>query len=172
MNIIIRQVIDFGSSCFSYKSGFTYVQSRYYRAPEILLGLPYDHAVDMWSLGCILAELYTGSPLFPATDENELLEFFHLIIGTPPKSMLKEAKKYNKFYTKEGQLIRSNNSRLVNCSSKPYPIEEAVNSDDPEFIDFLKKCLIIDNERRYTPEIALRHPWLARDQPPIALFTQ
>jgi serine/threonine protein kinase len=78
------KVIDFGSSCFNYKSGFTYVQSRYYRAPEILLGLPYTQAVDMWSFGCIMAELMTGRPLFPALDENELLEFMVMIIGQPP----------------------------------------------------------------------------------------
>ena len=77
------KIIDFGSSCFSYKSGFTYVQSRYYRAPEIVLELPYTQAADMWSFGCILAELLTGRPLFPAVDENELLEFFIMMIGVP-----------------------------------------------------------------------------------------
>lgn len=47
------------------------------------MGLPYDSAVDMWSFGCIMAELLTGRPLFPGIDENELLEFFILIIGPP-----------------------------------------------------------------------------------------
>ena len=73
MNI---KLIDFGASCQDYQSGFFYVQSRYYRAPEILLGVPYDHAVDMWSLGCIVYELITSKPLFPGLDENEQLEFF------------------------------------------------------------------------------------------------
>jgi serine/threonine protein kinase len=70
------KVIDFGSSCFNYKDGFSYVQSRYYRAPEIVLGLPYTCAADMWSLGCIVAEMVMGRPLFPAIDENELVECF------------------------------------------------------------------------------------------------
>ena len=39
---------------------YTYIQSRFYRSPEVILGLPYDEAIDMWSFGCILAELYTG----------------------------------------------------------------------------------------------------------------
>ncbi|VDQ04187.1 unnamed protein product [Trichobilharzia regenti] len=53
------KVIDFGSACHSSKAvQNTYLQSRYYRAPEILLGLPFDEAIDMWSLGCVLAELF------------------------------------------------------------------------------------------------------------------
>ena len=94
-------MIDFGSSCFNCKTGFTYVQSRYYRAPEILMGLPYTQAVDMWSFGCIMAELLTGRPLFPALDENELLEFILLIIGQPPQYMIDRAKKRSKFYNRD-----------------------------------------------------------------------
>jgi serine/threonine protein kinase len=101
------KVIDFGSSCFSYKQGFSYVQSRYYRAPEIVLGLPYSCAADMWSLGCIVAELKTGRPLFPACDENELLEFLVMIIDLPPSEMIEKGRKKNKFFDKNSRLIRS-----------------------------------------------------------------
>ena len=45
------KVIDFGSSCFSDQRIYTYIQSRFYRAPEIVLGIPYNFAIDMWSLG-------------------------------------------------------------------------------------------------------------------------
>ena len=82
------KLIDFGASCQDCSTGFFYVQSRYYRAPEIVLGVQYDHAVDMWSLGCIVYELITGKPLFPARDENELLEFFILTLGRVPEKML------------------------------------------------------------------------------------
>lgn len=75
--------MDFGSACTDYTTGFKYVQSRFYRCPEIVLGLPYSHGVDMWSLGCILVELVTGVPLFPAHDENELLELIRVRIGMP-----------------------------------------------------------------------------------------
>ena len=68
------KVVDFGSSCTSYKTGFRYVQSRFYRCPEIVMGLPYDCAVDMWSFGCIISELALGRPIFPSRDENEHLE--------------------------------------------------------------------------------------------------
>lgn len=48
---------------------FHYIQSRFYRSPEVLLGIPYDLAIDMWSLGCILVEMHTGEPLFSGKDE-------------------------------------------------------------------------------------------------------
>lgn len=57
-------MIDFGSSCFTTDQLSSYVQSRSYRAPEVILGLPYGQKVDVWSLGCILAELLSGYVLF------------------------------------------------------------------------------------------------------------
>ena len=71
-NVMLRQpnrsiikVIDFGSSCMTDERIYTYIQSRFYRAPEVIMGLPYGTPIDMWSFGCILAELFTGYPLFP-----------------------------------------------------------------------------------------------------------
>jgi len=64
------KIIDFGSGCFLGQQLYTYIQSRYYRAPEIILGVDYDCAIDMWSMACILFELFQGIPLF--TGENEV----------------------------------------------------------------------------------------------------
>lgn len=55
------RIIDFGSSCYVNDRTYNYIQSRFYRAPEILLGLEYGTPIDMWSLGCIVAELITGN---------------------------------------------------------------------------------------------------------------
>ena len=81
-NILLRspdksgiKIIDFGSSCFKNERIYTYIQSRFYRAPEVILRLPYSEKVDMWSFGCILVELYTGEPLFPGNNEQEQLEY-------------------------------------------------------------------------------------------------
>ena len=49
---------------------YTYIQSRYYRAPEVILGVRYSPAIDMWSFGCVIAELWTGYPLFPGENED------------------------------------------------------------------------------------------------------
>ena len=64
------------------------------------MGCHYDFGVDTWSLGCIIYELITGQPLFPANDENELLEYFYITIGQIPDHMLWQAKKYKQFYKK------------------------------------------------------------------------
>ena len=65
----VLKVVDFGSGCFTKDQIYTYVQSRYYRAPEVILRIPYTPKVDIWSVGCILAELFTGNPLFPGNNE-------------------------------------------------------------------------------------------------------
>lgn len=92
----------------------------------------------MWSFGCILAELHTGRPLFPALDENELLEFFVLLIGKPPIHMIHQAKKRHKFFHLDDRLIPSQKSRLVNADQSEFSLREALgNTEDREFLDFL-----------------------------------
>ena len=66
------KVIDLGSSCFISDHLSSYVQSRSYRAPEVILGLPYDQKIDIWSFGCILAELLTGSVLFQVSKKQPI----------------------------------------------------------------------------------------------------
>ncbi|XP_065672258.1 homeodomain-interacting protein kinase 1-like [Hydra vulgaris] len=64
------KVVDYGSATHTSKAvASSYLQSRYYRAPEIILGLPFDEAIDMWSLGCVAAELFLGWPLYPGPSE-------------------------------------------------------------------------------------------------------
>ena len=76
------KLIDFGSACFDRHTVFSYIQSRYYRAPEVLLGLtPYDSAIDMWSLGCICAELIVGHPLFPGNSQFDQLRRIFQTLG-------------------------------------------------------------------------------------------
>lgn len=82
------KLIDFGSSCFSHERIYTYIQSRFYRAPEIILGIPYTTGIDIWSFGCILAELYSGYPVFPGENENDQLGLILEICGMPPMEVL------------------------------------------------------------------------------------
>lgn len=104
-NILFRQptrsaikVIDFGSSCRRDQQVYVYIQSRFYRSPEVILGLGYTQAIDMWSLGCILVEMHTGVPLFAGRDESDQMRRFVTLKGLPPRAMLEKGKKTKHFF--------------------------------------------------------------------------
>lgn len=82
------KVIDFGSACHEHQTVYTYIQSRFYRSPEVILGLPYSASIDMWSLGCIAAELFLGLPLFPGASNYDQMARIVETLGAPPRHML------------------------------------------------------------------------------------
>ena len=77
---------------------YTYIQSRFYRSPEVILGMNYNMAIDMWSLGCILAELYTGYPIFPGENEQEQLSCIMEVLGVPDKEMINRSSRKRLFF--------------------------------------------------------------------------
>ena len=82
-------IADFGSGTLDEEIVYTYIQSRFYRAPEIMLGVfPYTQAIDMWSMGCMIIELFTGFPLFPGTNEKEQMQLLIDVIGMVPNNVL------------------------------------------------------------------------------------
>ncbi|PWN47223.1 hypothetical protein IE53DRAFT_261428 [Violaceomyces palustris] len=92
------KLVDFGSACHEKQTVYTYIQSRFYRSPEVLLGLPYSSAIDMWSLGCIAVELFLGLPLFPGTSEyNQVCRIVEML-GLPPSWMLEQGKQTGEFF--------------------------------------------------------------------------
>ncbi|KAJ7670976.1 kinase-like domain-containing protein [Mycena rosella] len=100
------KIIDFSSSCLEHEKVYTYIQSRYYRSPEVILGMNYHMAIDMWSLGCILAELYTGRPIFPGENEQEQLSRIMEVLGTPTRNLSTAAPGRNSFSIPTGSLVR------------------------------------------------------------------
>jgi len=92
------KLIDFGSACFVGKAAHTYIQSRFYRSPEVLIGLDYDTAIDMWSLGCVAAELFLGLPILPGIHEHDQLGRICEMIGKIPDWMLEHGKKSSKYF--------------------------------------------------------------------------
>ena len=95
-------MIDFGSASHVSKAvQSTYLQSRYYRAPEILLGLPFCESIDIWSLGCVMAELFLGWPLYPGSSEYDQLRYICQTQGTPPEHMLRAATKTSRFFNRD-----------------------------------------------------------------------
>lgn len=188
-NILLKQpgrsglkVIDFGSSCYDHQRIYTYIQSRFYRAPEVILGGKYGMPIDMWSFGCILAELLTGYPLFPGEDEADQLACTMEILGMPPQKLLDACKRTRTFFSSR------NHPRYCTVSTNPdgtvqygsgrskrgkirgppgsKELSKALKCcDDPLLLDFLQRCLEWDPAVRMTPPQALRHGWLRRRLP-------
>lgn len=84
------KLIDFGSACIEGQSTFSYIQSRFYRSPEVLIGINYDSAIDMWSLGCVAAELFLGLPILPGFHEHDQLVRIVDMIGMLPEWVLEQ----------------------------------------------------------------------------------
>uniref|UniRef100_A0A2K6FEY7 Homeodomain interacting protein kinase 3 n=1 Tax=Propithecus coquereli TaxID=379532 RepID=A0A2K6FEY7_PROCO len=102
------KVIDFGSASHVSKTVCsTYLQSRYYRAPEIILGLPFCEAIDMWSLGCVIAELFLGWPLYPGALEYDQIRYISQTQGLPGEQLLNVGTKSTRFFCKETDMTHS-----------------------------------------------------------------
>ena len=188
-NVLLKQqgrsgikVIDFGSSCYEHQRIYTYIQSRFYRAPEVVLGARYGMPIDMWSFGCILSELLTGYPLFPGEDEGDQLACVIELLGMPPEKLLESSKRAKNFISSKGYpryctvttipdgstVLTGGRSRHGKTRGPPASkdfVTALKGCDDPLFIDFLKKCLEWDPAQRMIPSQALRHPWLRRRLP-------
>ncbi|KAL0592472.1 hypothetical protein ABG067_000036 [Albugo candida] len=116
------KIIDFGSSCFSHEQLYHYIQSRYYRAPEVLLGMKYTYAIDMWSLGCILVEMHTGKPLFKGADQHDQLRRITLVLGMFPQHFIEQTPSmYRREYFDEARVVEGDKVihqyRLKDCKS-------------------------------------------------------
>lgn len=176
------QVIDFGSSCFESQRVYTYIQSRFYRAPEVILGAKYGRAIDMWSLGCILAELLSGHALFPGENESDQLACIIEVLGMPSKTLMANSKRAKTFFSPKGYprycTVRTMSDGMVvliggqSRRGKPRgpPCSKSLSKaldgcKDPLFLNFIRGCLEWDAEKRLTPAEALKHPWLRRRLP-------
>jgi len=138
--------------------------------------------IDMWSLGCILAELLTGYPLLPGEDENDQLALIIELLGMPPPKILENSKRARNFFSSKGhprycqvtQLLDGTTVLSAGRSKRGKPRgppgsrtwQQALkNQGDDLFIDFLKRCLDWDPDARMSPQQALKHMWLRRRLP-------
>lgn len=155
------KVIDFGSSCYTHQRIYTYIQSRFYRSPEVILGLPYGPPIDMWSFGCILAELYTGYPIFPGENEIEQLACIMEVLDVPPDNVVGHASRKRLFFDSKGnpRCITNSKGRKRRPGSKD--LTSILKNCDPVFVNFVSRCLEWDPNKRMTPDEAHRHEWFA-----------
>ena len=98
------KLIDFGSACYAERPMHMYIQSRFYRSPEVLLGMRYSTQIDMWSMGAIVGELFLGLPLFPGETEYNQLARIVKMCGVPPDAMLSAAPNATKFFERVAPL--------------------------------------------------------------------
>ncbi|XP_070827966.1 homeodomain-interacting protein kinase 3a [Chaetodon trifascialis] len=185
------KVIDFGSASHVSKAVCsTYLQSRYYRAPEIILGLPFSEAIDMWSLGCVIAELFLGWPLYPGALEYDQIRYISQTQGLPVEQLLNKGTKTSRFFSKESDSpyaswrlktteeheketgLKSKEARKyifsclddiahVNLVLSPDNSDmQAEKVDRREFVSLLKCMLQITAEDRTVPSSVLNHPFL------------
>lgn len=151
------KIIDFGSACEKSSPIFTYIQSRYYRAPEVILELQYTEKIDIWSLGCILFELYTGMPLFIGENEPDQLCRFVEVVGEFPASMVKDSPRKSELFDSLGRLLEIERQQVLPGSRR---LSILLKNADPGFIDFLNSCLQLNPKTRTDAGKALWHPWV------------
>ncbi|CAI4233205.1 unnamed protein product [Auanema sp. JU1783] len=177
------KIIDFGSSCQTGHRIYQYIQSRFYRSPEVLLGIDYDTKIDMWSLGCILVEMHTGEPLFAGASEVDQMMKIVEVLGIPPKHLLDRGTKTHKYfdmmedglyYCKKIRDEYKNNYKppgyrklqdILGVSSGGPGGRRAGESghsfeDYMKFKDLIKRMLHFDPASRISPYYAVRHPFL------------
>eukprot|EP01017_Pseudomicrothorax_dubius_P043921 TRINITY_DN7381_c0_g3_i3.p1 TRINITY_DN7381_c0_g3~~TRINITY_DN7381_c0_g3_i3.p1 ORF type:complete len:416 (+),score=128.33 TRINITY_DN7381_c0_g3_i3:135-1382(+) len=128
-----------------------YVATRWYRAPELLLAhKDYSPSVDIWSVGCILAELLRRKPFLPGVDTKNQLELIIDLLGTPSEADIEKIPK-----EKTRKMIRNMPKKACKDFNQLFP------GANPKAIDLIKKLLSFDPDRRITVEEALRHEYLA-----------
>jgi len=112
------KICDFGSACFVDECDppTPYLVSRFYRAPEIILGLSYGPPIDMWSLGCCLFELYTGKVAFPGRNNNEMLRLFQELKGSFPMKMIRKSPFRHQYFDTSGNFLQAS----LQCQKKRH----------------------------------------------------
>uniref|UniRef100_A0A3Q0R2B4 mitogen-activated protein kinase n=1 Tax=Amphilophus citrinellus TaxID=61819 RepID=A0A3Q0R2B4_AMPCI len=132
------KILDFGLARHTDDEMTGYVATRWYRAPEIMLNwMHYNKTVDIWSVGCIMAELLTGRALFPGTDHIDQLKLIMLLVGKPGPELLMK--------------ISSDSVYMLACF---------------EAVDLLEKMLVLDTDKRITAAEALAHSYFAQYHDP------
>ncbi|KAK3990996.1 putative Serine/threonine-protein kinase prp4 [Cladorrhinum sp. PSN332] len=164
-----------------------YLVSRFYRAPEIILGMPYDYGVDMWSIGCTLYELYTGKILFTGDSNNQMLKNIMEIRGKFSPKLYRRGQLSHMHFDEQGNFISVERDKILGKTTvRTLPVvkptrdlrtrllaassgmTDAETRELNHFIDLLERCLTLNPDKRLTPAEALRHPFFPQRMHPPA----
>ncbi|XP_060175414.1 uncharacterized protein LOC132606093 [Lycium barbarum] len=173
----VLKLCDFGNAMFAAvgKNDVTpYLVSHFYRAPEIILGLPYDHSMDIWSVGCCLFELYAGKILFPGCSNNEMLRLHMELKGPFPKKILRKGEfthlhfdqDLNFLATEEDPVTKKAIKKLI-VNIKPKDFSSVISGYPGEnlkmlarFRDLMERIFVVEPAKRITASQALKHPFI------------
>lgn len=160
------KILDFGLARISADDGMTgYVATRWYRAPEIMLNwMQYNDKVDIWSVGCIMAECLTRQTLFPGSDHIDQLTQIMKLVGKPSETFLNR--------------ISSVNARTYILSMPGFEkqsFDRIFPAASPSARDILENMLTLDPEERFSAEQCLQHPYFSSyhdpdDEPTAPIF--
>jgi serine/threonine-protein kinase PRP4 len=180
----VLKICDLGSaSSIDENVTAPYLVSRFYRAPEIILGIPYDYGIDVWSVGCTLFEMYTGKILFTGRNNNAMLRSIMECRGKFPHKVLRRGSLSYQYFDdllnfraiEEDKLSGRTVTKMIDVKAKPVRSlrerlvpkdrrlwDEQERKEVELFTDLLDKCLDLRGDKRITPADALRHPFIAR----------
>jgi len=190
MNKTEVQLCDFGSAMeVGEEVNTAYVQPRYYRAPEIIVGNAYDTQIDLWSAGVTLYELTTGKLLFTGKTNNGMLKQMLEVCGEMKQKMATSGNFSSKHFTSAGAFVFKDPESITGqdevCPMKQFakpsrPIFKDVerilkdpppNADAktqerlyPRVADLVSKCVCLDPAERFTPDLALKHDFYRKDK--------
>ncbi|EYE91865.1 mitogen activated protein kinase [Aspergillus ruber CBS 135680] len=150
------KICDFGLAREQDHQMTGYVVTRYYRAPEVMLTWQqYNYAVDIWSVGCILAEMLRGKPLFPGKNHIDQFTIITQVLGNPPQEVVERVYSRNTLKFLESLPPR-----------EPHPLSSFFTGAEEEVVDLIEKMLQLDPYKRITATDALSHPYLVNFHDP------
>uniref|UniRef100_A0A8C1QDR3 Serine/threonine-protein kinase PRP4 homolog n=1 Tax=Cyprinus carpio TaxID=7962 RepID=A0A8C1QDR3_CYPCA len=175
----ILKLCDFGSASHVADNDITpYLVSRFYRAPEIIIGKSYDYGIDMWSVGCTLYELYTGKILFPGKSNNHMLKLAMDLKGKLPNKMIRKGlfkdqhfdQSSNFLYTEVDKVTEREKVTVMSTINPTKDLSmdmvgrQALPEDQRKKVvqlkDLLDQILMLDPAKRITINQALQHPFI------------
>lgn len=160
------KIADLGNACWTHEHFTDDVQTRQYRAPEVIIGAKYDNNIDVWSVACIVFELLTGDLLFEpkagrSFDKNDdHLAQISELFGKIPKNLALSGKYSSTFFTPDGELKAIKNLKiwyLKDVLREKYKFSE---QESTQIADFLSPMLKVDPAERSSASQCLSHPWL------------
>ena len=145
------RLIDYGCCCRIGSPLFQYIQSRFYRAPEVIIGAPYGIEIDIWSFGCVLHEMKTGKVLFPGVDEKQQFGMYVAALGQPTDRDLEGASRLSEFY---------NEDKTLKVKVDMKPLVELLDPCDKLLNDLIIRCLQWHPDDRITIPQIMEHPYM------------